>query len=159
MSAYGCETLLFFKGFNSRNYYDGAIGEKKNQPIYWKKKNYSMQLQRVRPERFSWEDRKQDWKRIENGYYKKEGPLWLNWSPHELSDQFMELLFWKECLLIFIAWTENLVADEFEIRPVLIHGLRSLLNVSILERKFVFFFDGNFVQRKRVIFHSSWADN
>jgi len=29
MSAYGCETLLFFKGFNSRNYYDGAIGEKK----------------------------------------------------------------------------------------------------------------------------------
>lgn len=159
MSAYGCETLLFFKGFNSRNYYDGAIGEKKTNQFIEKKRTTQCNCK-------EW-DRKDSrerieskiWKRIENGYYKKEGPLWLNWSPHELSDQFMELLFWKECLLIFIAWTENLVADEFEIRPVLKHGLRSLLNVSILERKFVFFFDGNFVQRKRVIFHSSWADN
>ena len=38
MSAYGCETLLFLEGFNSRNYYDGAIGEKKTNQFIEKKR-------------------------------------------------------------------------------------------------------------------------
>jgi predicted AAA+ superfamily ATPase len=70
MSAYGCETLLFLEGFNSRNYYDGAIGEKKTNQFIEKKRTTQCNCK-------EW-DRKDSRERIESKIEKELFRLLLN---------------------------------------------------------------------------------
>lgn len=90
--------LFILKRLNWKIIMTEQSEKKKNQPIYLKS-NYSMHLQRVRPESSREGTEKLRMKKFEVKDCKKEGPIRLNWRAHELRFwfQFMGLLFRKEC--------------------------------------------------------------